>query len=445
MDILIIGFALFAMFFGAGNLIFPATLGRLYASSWQIAGLGFSITGVGLTLLAVLSMAKKRGDIFTFTKISGEKFSKVITFLIILCIGPAFALPRTAATSMEIFDAVGFSINHLLFALVFFGLTLFLAIRPNNVIDAIGKYLTPLLLITLLILIIRGIASPIGDIKVVKEANVFSNSLLEGYNTMDAIAAIVFTPIIVKAVMDKGYEHKYMKMMSFAGIIAIVGLGFVYISLTYLGASTSSVLEGEKSRVDLLIYIATELLHGLGKYVLSIAMVLACLTTSVGLTSSLSEIFNRFFGNKLGYDKFVIILVLVSAIISVGGVGTIVELAVPILSFIYPIAVLLIGFNFIDEKIKHKKIMTNTFFVVGVISFIQASRDMINTIERLFGLSNSLTNAIASVFDKIIKALPLNDLGFPWIVPFLIVLIASIIFYNIIAREKDVTVQTEIN
>ncbi|MDU6791939.1 MAG: branched-chain amino acid transport system II carrier protein, partial [Anaerococcus sp.] len=267
MDILVIGFALFAMFFGAGNLIFPPMLGYTYGDKWLLASIAFTIVGVGLTLLAVVSMAKRQGNIFTFTSLAGNKLSKAIILIIALCIGPLGAIPRTAATSFEMVQSAGFNINIFVFTLIFFGLSLFLALAKNSVVDLIGKFLTPLLLISLLIMIIVGVSSPIGQIKEINlnVGKIFSDSMLEGYNTMDALAALAFTPIIVESVINKGYKNELLKKTIQASLIAVLGLAFVYISLTFLGASVSTSINTD-SRVTLLNYIAEKVLGNKGKF-----------------------------------------------------------------------------------------------------------------------------------------------------------------------------------
>ena len=149
MDIFIIGFALFAMFFGAGNLIFPPILGHDYGSLWLLSGVSFSFMAVGLTTVALISVAKKYGDMFRFTSLAGDKLSKIIIIVVLSCIGPINAMPRTSATTMEIFQAIGFNINPLLFSFVFFSFVAFFAFRENSVVDLIGKFMTPILILCL--------------------------------------------------------------------------------------------------------------------------------------------------------------------------------------------------------------------------------------------------------------------------------------------------------
>ena len=432
MDILVIGFALFAMFFGAGNLIFPPMLGYTYGDKWLIASIGFTIVGVGLTLLAVVSMAKKQGNIFTFTSLAGNKLSKAIILIIALCIGPLGAIPRTAATSFEMVQSAAFNINIFVFTLIFFGLSLFLALAKNSVVDMIGKFLTPLLLISLLIMIIVGVASPIGQIKQVNlnQGKIFSDSMLEGYNTMDALAALAFTPIIVESVIKKGYKNQLLKKTIQASLIAVLGLAFVYISLTFLGASVSTSIDTD-SRVTLLNYIAEKVLGDKGKFVLIIAIIMACFTTSVGLISSISNIFSEFTKNKVSYKFFAIIIALVSLLLSALGVESIIRLTGPFLQFVYPLAVILVVFNLFGKDKINKLVIRNSFVVVTVVSFIDAFVSLMEILSDMFNVNISILKALESILKGFVKIISLNIVDFPWVVPVLVTIILTSLYLKL--------------
>lgn len=432
MDILVIGFALFAMFFGAGNLIFPPMLGYTYGDKWLIASIGFTIVGVGLTLLAVVSMAKKQGNIFTFTSLAGNKLSKAIILIIALCIGPLGAIPRTAATSFEMVQSARFNINIFVFTLIFFGLSLFLALAKNSVVDMIGKFLTPLLLISLLIMIIVGVASPIGQIKEIdlNVGKIFSDSMLEGYNTMDALAALAFTPIIVESVIKKGYKNQLLKKTIQASLIAVLGLAFVYISLTFLGASVSTSIDTD-SRVTLLNYIAEKVLGDKGKFVLIIAIIMACFTTSVGLISSISNIFSEFTKNKVSYKFFAIIIALVSLLLSALGVESIIRLTGPFLQFVYPLAVILVVFNLFGKDKINKLVIRNSFVVVTVVSFIDAFVSLMEILSDMFNVNISILKALESILKGFVKIISLNIVDFPWVVPVLVTIILTSLYLKL--------------
>lgn len=436
MDIIVIGFALFAMFFGAGNLIFPPMLGYIYGDKWLLASIAFTIVGVGLTLIAVISMAKRKGNIFTFTSLAGDKLSKTIILIIALCIGPLGAIPRTAATSFEMVESAGFNINILVFTLIFFALSLFLSLSKNSVVDLIGKFLTPLLLISLLIMIIVGMLNPIGDTKNVDMAlkTIFSNSMLEGYNTMDTLAALAFTPIIVESIIKKGYKNDLLKKTIEASLIAVIGLAFVYISLTFLGSSASKSIDTD-SRVSLLNFISSSILGNKGKFVLLLAIIMACFTTSIGLISSISNIFVEFSKNKLKYKPVAWVIAIVSLLLSVLGVESIVRLTGPFLQFVYPLAILLVMFNLIGKNSIDKLVIRNSFIVVTIVSLMDALISLIDILIDMFKIDFSFLSKIEMLLKNIISIISLNIVDFPWIFPFIVTIIITIIYLKIVKNK----------
>ena len=436
MDIIVIGFALFAMFFGAGNLIFPPMLGYIYGDKWLLASIAFTIVGVGLTLIAVISMAKRKGNIFTFTSLAGDKLSKTIILIIALCIGPLGAIPRTAATSFEMVESAGFNINILVFTLIFFALSLFLSLSKNSVVDLIGKFLTPLLLISLLIMIIVGMLNPIGDTKNVDMAlkTIFSNSMLEGYNTMDTLAALAFTPIIVESIIKKGYKNDLLKKTIEASLIAVIGLAFVYISLTFLGSSASKSIDTD-SRVTLLNFISSSILGNKGKFVLLLAIIMACFTTSIGLISSISNIFVEFSKNKLKYKPVAWVIAIVSLLLSVLGVESIVRLTGPFLQFVYPLAILLVIFNLIGKNSIDKLVIRNSFIVVTIVSLMDALISLIDILIDMFKIDFSFLSGIEMLLKNIISIISLNIVDFPWIFPFIVTIIITIIYIKIVKNK----------
>ena len=208
-DTLVVGFALFSMFFGAGNLLFPPYLGLISGEHWLTSFVGFALADVGLALLVIIAAAKVNGKFGNILIRSGKRLSVIIGAASVLCIGPLLAIPRTAATTYEmgiqpIFGTSG-NIASIIVSVIFFGLTLFLTIRPTKVVDIVGKVLTPLLILSLIVLIILGIVNPIGDISpnVLIDKNLFAEGVSQGYLTMDALASGVFAGIIISAIASK--------------------------------------------------------------------------------------------------------------------------------------------------------------------------------------------------------------------------------------------------
>lgn len=420
-DYFIIGFALFAMFFGAGNLIFPPTLGRMVGSSYLISILGFLITGVGLPLMGIFSCIKSGGDFQSMASKVGKTFALITTSALILAIGPMLAIPRTAATTFELSLQPFFpSISPFIAILLYFVINLIFVLRPSSIIDNIGKFLTPALLIMLSLIIVKGIVSPIGEISNTNYSNVFSNSLLEGYQTMDAMASVIFASIIISSVKSKGY--KTASEISFAtiasSIIAIVGLSFIYGGLLYLGAQTTGLFSGDIPRTKLVSDISKSVLGNFGAVALGISVGLACLTTSIGLTATGAEFFTKLSKGKISYTTNVVIIIIASMIIALRGVDIIISLAAPILQILYPVVIILIVVNLFGNFIKNNRIIAATVYTALVVS-------VLSTIS-------SLMPNITSI-KVVLELIPLAGLGFSWVIP---ALIAFLISYFLLGNKK---------
>lgn len=374
--VLVSSLALFSMFFGAGNLIFPPTLGRMAGDAFIVAELGFLMTSVGIVLLAVIATTRAGGNVEDNARPFGRVIAGLFGTAILLAIGPGLAIPRTAATTYEILDLALFpGLNPIISSVVFFAIVLFFALNPKNVIDSLGKLLTPLLLILLTIIIIKVFVTPLGVPVPTGMENVFSTSFEEGYQTMDGLAALAFTSIIIAGYRQNGVgENALVSMTIKAGVFAAIALSFVYAGLLYAGATTSGLDLGEMTRVELLFYISDTLLGSVGKWALAGAMSLACLTTAIGLTASVGSFFERITHGRLKYGLVAILSTLFSAFFAVYGVESIVIISAPILVFMYPIAMTLIILNLLSKD----KLQISTFygatigaFTFSVLSFIE--------------------------------------------------------------------------
>lgn len=421
-DVLVVGFALFAIFFGAGNLIFPPYLGVLSGDQWFTAMIGFLLSDPVLPILGVIVTASLGGRPQDFGKRVGSKFSAILGFVVVLAIGPMFAIPRTAATTHEVLvRELWPSIPIWATALVFFALTLFLTLNPGKVVDIIGKFLTPGLLIILFVLIGISIVSPPGPKIDTGATRVFAQSLKEGYQTMDAIVASLFAGIVIADLKRKGYIEKKIRMKAtiMVGALAFVLLALVYGGLTYAGATVSSFYGPDAERTALLTGMVGLLLGNGGKIALGVAIALACLTTSIGLTSVCGDYFNNLSNGKLSYKLVAVVTTVVSFAIALLGVDTLIGLAVPVLSAIYPMVICLIFMQAFDKKIKYN--MTYIGAVVGsfFIGIVQA-------LNSAFGAFQGLTDWTYT--------LPLGGVGFEWVVP---AIIGAVIF-TIIAMVGNV-------
>ena len=234
-DIIIVGFALFAMFFGAGNLLFPPFLGLMTGKSWLTGFTGFILADVGLSLLAILAIGKCGGEVSKVFSRAGHKLSITLGCAIMICIGPLLAIPRTAATTFEMgIQPIFGNFNAVIFSVIFFAITLLLTIKPSKVVDIIGSYLTPALLIALLVLIGMGIINPLGSIEPSTIDNVCSEGVFQGYQTLDALGAVSLGAVVITSIANKGYTKKEEQVsITFkAGLVAAAGLFLVYGGLT---------------------------------------------------------------------------------------------------------------------------------------------------------------------------------------------------------------------
>lgn len=405
-DTLVVGFALFSMFFGAGNLLFPPYLGLISGEHWLTSFVGFALADVGLALLVIIAAAKVNGKFGNILIRSGKRLSVIIGAASVLCIGPLLAIPRTAATTYEmgiqpIFGTSG-NIASIIVSVIFFGLTLFLTIRPTKVVDIVGKVLTPLLILSLIVLIILGIVNPIGDISpnVLIDKNLFAEGVSQGYLTMDALASGVFAGIIISAIASKGYNNpgERVKLTIKSGLVAGIALALIYGGLTYLGATLSNKYGIDTPRALLMVEISSALLGNTGKVLLGVIVSLACLTTSIGLTSATGEYFSEATNGKLKYETIVIAVCVFSAVISNFGVGAIIQLSAPILEIVYPVFMALVLLSLVCHNVKNDNVFKGAAYVTLVVS--------------LLSVSNGLWK-VAPFMEK----LPLASLGFSWVLP----------------------------
>lgn len=409
-DILISGLALFAIFFGAGNLIFPPYLGVITGDGWLATMIGFLLADPVIPILTVIVTAAAGGRAVDIGKRVGDKFAKILTLAAIICIGPAFAIPRTAATTYEVgFQSFFPNLPIWVVTIVFFAVTFALSFKESNVVNIIGKYITPALLVFLFIVIVKAITNPIGKpVGVPVEGGYFVKGFYEGYQTLDAFASPLFTGIVVADLMRKGYgKQSHKDRLSFiisVGIVASIFLGLVYGGLTYLGASGSSIFTANDSRVDILVSLVYMILGNFGKFALSVCVTLACLTTAVGLTSSAGNFIEELTHGKVKYIYTVVVVTIISFLISSLGVDAIINLAVPVLTIGYPIIIALVFYMIFDKKVPYN--MAYILMVIGV--FIVA---IIETFGEKLGLGALV---------EIIKSLPLAQFGFTWFVPSLV-------------------------
>ena len=373
----IVGLALFSMFFGAGNVIFPPYLGMTAASMWVPAFICYYIADIGLAMLAILAMLKCDSDIEGITCRIGRIPAVLLSTMVVLCVGPMLAIPRTAATTFEMGVSPIFpGVNPLVASIAFFVLIWVLCVKEASVVDIVGKFLTPALFIGLMIVIIKGIIDPLGPIAAEpKVSNIISSGIISGYQTMDVLAALIFGVIIVKTVKEKGYTEIKAKnaVIGGAGLVAGAGLLIVYFGLAHLGATASTMYGVDVSRSTLILEIIKNLLGNVGMVIFGIVVALACITTAVALVSSSGAYFSRLSKGRVSYKVIVTIVCVISPVIANIGLDEIIAISEPVLSIVYAPALTLIILTIVGDKIRNDNVFKAAALGAFLISVLETA------------------------------------------------------------------------
>ena len=423
-DVLLTGFALFAMLFGAGNLIFPPMLGYETNSSWVPTMLAFTITGVGFPFLGILSVSIVGNGIKDFANRVSPMFSTIFAIISILAIGPMLAIPRTGATAYEItflHNGMNNTMYKYIYLICYFGIVILFSLRASKVIERVGKILTPILLLLLFLIIVKGIFFSGLSIKPDIYPHAFKKGFLEGYQTMDTIASIAYAGIILKAIKN-GRNLTQKQEFSFlikAGLVAILSLALIYGGFALVGAKMHSVLV-TNDKIELLVKTTSYLLGNYGNLVLAICVAGACLTTAIGLVATVGEFFSSITSFK--YEKIVIFTVIISFLLSILGVESIIRISVPILVFIYPVMISLIILNLFGKYIKNDYVYKGVVLFTGIIGLIESLASI--------GITNTYTNSVLEI-------LPFSDYGLTWLFPGLIGYILFSLMFRKVQRIEN--------
>lgn len=405
-DIVAIGFMLFAFFLGAGNIIFPPFAGQLAGDNLLPAMTGFLLTAVGLPLITIIAIALAGGTWEHMTKDLPKRAATIMAVLIFIIIGPAFAAPRTGLVAYEMavkpfmLDAGQFQLTA--FSIIFFIVAMLFAWFQGRLIDMIGKVLTPVLFLGLIALAVGVFMNPQGDIVAAQGEYLIhplQKGFLEGYNTMDTFASLMFGVLMVDALRGKGITERAAttKYLISAAFIAAAGLAFVYISLFYLGATSSVVAAGADNGGVVLSQYVQALFGSYGQIVLSVIVLLACLTTAIGLISACSDYFSSL--TPLSYKTWVIINGVACAVVANVGLSQLISLSVPVLFALYPVAIALVALTFLRKRLPNPKMAYRT---VMLVSLLFAAIDG----AKVAGMDVSMLNM-----------LPLFDVGMAWLLP----------------------------
>lgn len=432
-DILTLGLMLFALFLGAGNIIFPPYLGQLAGDQLAIAIIGFLLTGVGLPLLGILAIAKAGGDLQSIAGRVHPVFGIIFTLIVYLAIGPFFGIPRTATVAFEIgtapflpadFAETFWSLT--IFTIIFFTITVLFAMNPTKLVDRIGKVLTPLLIVVIGLLALKSFLTPMGPINSPignYDTEAFFESFLQGYLTMDAIAALVFGIVIIQSIRSKGITdtRTILTTTAYAGFIAAIGLSAVYLSLSYIGATSVEAI-GLQDNGGIIIAMASRVLYGeIGGIILSAAITFACLTTSIGLVSATAQFFFKIFP-KVSYITYVLFFAAFSAIISNVGLTQLIAISLPVLLAIYPVAIVLVVLSFFDQFFYRKPfVYMIALAATAVVSIFDALRSAGIAFEQV---------------DSIFQHLLFFEQGVGWILPAVIGTLVGVALARMIPQNS---------
>ena len=415
-DILVFGGALFSVFFGGGNLIFPAYIGEKSGTSWVVGLVCFAFAATGVacaTVIAIVKASEKHGPTNSESGSSfmellsplGKYSSTLLAVLLVLSIGPMIVIPRTCATtySMGLHQLIP-SLNQAVFSIVFFALVALFTIRKNAVVDIVGQYLTPVLLIVLAILCIKGIVSPLGPVaEPAADFTIVKTSVMFGYESMDALGGGLFCIILIKTIRDHGYVtiKQQLRVMVPSAITAFVAIFVIYCGLCYLGASTGSLGMGDLNQTDLMVKIVHLLLQNYGLVLLTTIVFFACLTTAIGLTSASAQFFHALFKEKISYNTMAIIVCIWAGLIANLGIDSIIALAGPIVNVLFPVLLTQVALTFFNDRINNVTVNRGAALGALITAILTSAADL--------GLAIPL-----------IKSLPLVDFGFGWVIPAII-------------------------
>ncbi|MEI3612438.1 branched-chain amino acid transport system II carrier protein [Pseudogracilibacillus sp. SO30301A] len=416
--LLAIGLMLFAMFLGAGNIIFAPKLGQLAGTNTWIAMVGFLITGVGLVLLAIISLAISGGKVELLAGLVGKKFGIVFSVLLFLSLGPIYVIPRTTSVVYEIAilpslpGNINTSIILLIFSFIFIGLTIWLSLNPGKFVDHLGRIITPVFVGLLILLVGKSILTPMGAIGEPQEPyleNIFLKGFVEGYYTMDVLAAFVFGGIFIKAIANEGITEKKDVSSTFikAGIISVIGLTLLQLSMAWIGATSVDAIGMRDNGGEILAWSSEYLFGNIGLLMIGTVIFLTGITTNIACLSAVAEYFERQFP-KYTYKQWLYMLAFGSLIITNFGLAKILELASPVLLLLYPISIALIVLSFTHKWFKgYQTVYVGTITGVGFVAVLDALKDAgiaVNFIDQTFAFIPLFANGAGWITTGLIGA-----------------------------------------
>lgn len=436
-QLLVVASMLFGMFFGAGNLIFPASMGQLAGRNLWLASVGFLITGVGLPLLGVaaLGISREEGLLELSSRVS-KGYGLFFTCLLYLTIGPFFAIPRCATVSYTVgiqrmLPETGQNLALAVFSLVFFGAVLFFSLRPGEILTWIGKVLNPLFLCFLAVLVLRALTAPLGSVADIDPTGSYVTAalptgLLEGYNTMDALASLAFGIIVVNAIRSLGVEEpgQVARSTVLAGLFSSLLMAAIYLMVTVVGAQSRGLFEASSNGGEALAQIAEHYFGPAGALILAATVTIACLKTAVGLITSCGETFVKIFPHGPSYRVWAVTFCVVSFLIANLGLNAILDYSTPVLMFLYPLSIVLILLTLCGGFFGNDKtVLKWTIGCTAVASVFDLLRTLPGETQAFFHLEGVVAWAQ--------NWLPLCKQGFGWVLPAFVGLVIGLVLRRV--------------
>ena len=423
------GLLLFGIFFGAGNLIFPPTLGAQSGEQFLPAIAGFVFSGVGIAVLTlIIGTLNPKGYIYEISKKISPLFATIYLAALYLSIGPFFAIPRTATTSY----AVGISpllaeaykgLGLIVFTLIYFVAAYLIALNPSKILDRIGRILTPVFAFLIIILVILGAfkygANAPQTATEAYQISAFGAGFLEGYNTLDALASVAFSVIAVQTLKQLGFSSKkeYISTIWVVGIVVAIGFSALYIGLGFLGnhfPMTEEAMKGGTPGVYILSQATQEIFGSTAQLFLAAMVTVTCFTTTVGLIVSTAEFFNGRFP-QISYKVYATVFTLIGFAIANLGLDAIIKYSVPVLVILYPITITIVMIVIVNKIVPLSK--PGMQLTMGLVTAIAVTSVLASSFE-----ISTLTN--------LINSLPFANASLPWLVPAIIGILLSLVLPN---------------
>lgn len=438
-QLLSVSLTLFAIFFGAGNMLFPPAMGQLAGFNFAPALAGFILTDAGIAILGMIAVVLVGSSMSDLGALVSKRFALVLSVVIYLLIGPLFALPRTGSASFELMLLPYVPESHtwvfsLLFTGCFFALTFYLSSNPSKVVDVVGRYMTPILLVSILLIFLACLFSPpvqtdaiqygvLGQPQQAYTSIPFFKGMTEGYLALDGPAGLAFAIIVINALKGYGVQEKghVVKYTVICGVGAALFLSAVYFMLSYAGAITATPFPNGGA---LLHTLTTSLFGPVGGIILGAAVLVACLTTSIGLTSAFADYFHEILP-RFSYRQISAVVCLFSFVISNIGLSQLIRFSLPVFMMIYPVSVVLILLSFFKKHIAHRRMV----YVGGMaLAFLPSLIHALDTAGVSFDLARWSQ-----------AYLPLYPLGLGWVVPALIGVCVGLLPFWPMNRRADLS------